>query len=839
MKPQFVRAVLAALILTQAASATELTEDREIFLAVEFNDGLGVQDSLVAYETSRGVLVPARELLDAIGISVAVDPRAQRISGFVLREANTFSLSLSPCRLVTAKGDVPFDCKGSESRDDDIFLTLDQVSRIIPARISLDRFASKLVLEPDEPFPPQQRARRGREMISGGDSASSQVGALFQGERVWGRVTGLSYNLAGQSVSGEAPRGTAETSVVGGFLGFDSRLRHSVGSDAVASVQWSLSEFTDSSSFELVDFVAPNVPLLGSPGVLRGFHFANQAEDSTFDPLDWTIDGSAPDGWDVELTQNGQLLQRTSVTGGRYQFQRVRLQAGLNRFSIVLLGPQGQRRVEGRSVDVEANLASSQPVQYRIYSGHNNDGQWTHLATGLVKGGRNWGVRLTGGQFSLPKEPTDRAFAGAGVVWFGDGLSSSVQLIGQNNGRWLSELSARLPFSRGLLSVVRVDSDGFGSYQFRTDQGQTLKSRNSLTGYLQGTLGVGFFSDLELNQTNYVEGAADVDLRWKIATQLQRMNLLYDLRATKTTETTYQGQLTASLPAFWGDGRLSLSHDSTTQGVRQVQAQFNIRAGRIDGVQGHLTYTTESRAIDATIDYRWEAWKHQWAAGGGWSSLRSEPIVRLSVSSSLDFSQPSRERPQFTTFDRADYVTSRVQVQSAADGRPFEGAEILLNGQRTGERTGADGVAVLRNLPRRQTSRISVRTDDLEDPFLRPDPPAQRIKGAPGRKSDLSFSMQSLGEISGFIRSARQGVRMGGIRVSLFPLAAEGGEALSVRTSSDGYFYFGEVKPGRYRIAISAEDLSARRLEEQDPKVIEVTIDPSGDMSHETTLSVK
>jgi len=825
--------------VTSASEGTRsvvFSEESELFLAIEFSDGLVVRDSISAYESDRGVLIPFREFFDAIGISLEIDTARGQASGFIIREENTFSLSLSPCRLKTASGEMPLDCSAMVLREDDIFLPLSQLQTLLPATITLDRYSAKIFIDPTEPFPPQARARRAREGDSPAAGAESVYGDVYLGERRDLSLSGMSYSLSGTGGLSIPSRTSGEISLVGGVVGLESRFRYSTASDGAGASQFALSEYSDDSTLELVDFVAPPVPLIGSLGVLRGAHYANQSDESAIDSLSWIIDGVAPDGWDVELTQNGQLIQRSRVVDGRYLFQRVKLQTGINRFMVILLGPQGQRRTEFRSIDVEPNLATVQKFRYRLISGADDTGRWSHLAAGLLRGGTNWGIRLLGGEISLPREAETRPFLGGGLLWFGSGLSSTIQVATQPEGRWGSEWVVRRPFDGGLIAFTRQELRGFSSYQFRADQGQTLNARSSLSGFFQSKVGINLFNDLELSQNEYQDGVPDSELRWRLSTQIFRTNLLYDFRYNKNSEVSNQGQLSASIPAKWGDARIVLVHESPRNSVSQIQGQFTTRQGAFSGLQSGLNYSIVQRSIDSSIDYRWTAAEHDFSVGTSWRSANNEAVFRVSLSSSLDFFQVPQQLPQITRFDRGDFVTAKISVNNDADGSPFEGAEILMNGQRTGQRTDSQGVAILRDVPRRQTSRISIRTDDLEDPYLQPQPSAWRIRGTTGRASDMVFRMKNVGEVSGFVRSTKPAKRLGGIRVIL--VDEKGKEVATLRTSSDGYFYFGSVDTGRYQVQLSAEDLLTRDLVLKNSTMIEVVIDPKGEMSSETLIEV-
>lgn len=820
----------------QSPIVNALNSDAEVLLAVEFSDGLVVLDSMSAYEVEGGVLVPAREFLSGLGVSVDLDVNSGRLSGFVLREENTFVISLSPCRLMTASGELPFDCSAAVLRSDDLFLTLEQLQSLLPATLDLDRYAAKIVVHSQEPFPPQERQRRSREGLSPIETNDPSMGDIHLGERRNFSISGMSYAFSGTGTA-TSVRTSRELAFHGGLLGLESRFRHSASSDGSFSNQLALSEYGENSVLELVDFVSPAVPMVGSPGVLRGLHYANYSDESALDSLVWEIDGVAPDQWDVELTQNGQLVQRTRASNGRYLFQRVRLQTGVNRFMIILLGPQGQRRTEFRSIDFEPNLSAAQRLRYRLISGVDEQGRKNHIGFGLLKGGKNWGVRFLAGEITLPKGYDSRALAGGGLLWFGNELSSTLQFAAQQEGRWGSEWVVRRPFHSGLLAFTRQDARGFGSFQFRVDQGQTLKTKNSLSGFVQVKLGLNFFNDVELSQTEFHEGGVESELKWRLSTQIAKANLLYELKQIRGSEVATQGQLTAGLPTAWGDTRLVVVQDSFRRALSQIQGQLTFRLGTLSGLQASMIFMPEEKTFDSSLDYRWVAAEHSWSLGTAWRSANNEAVFQASMSSSLDFLRVHDDRLSFTRFDRSDYVTTKVQVQRKEDGSPYEGVEILMNGQRTGQRTNSNGIAILTDLPRRQTSRISVRTDDLDDLYLQSQPSAWRVRGSTGRNCDLVFKLKSVGDVSGSIRSAKPNQPVGGIRLSL--IDTDGAEVMRVRTSNDGYFYFGGIEAGKYQVRVAPEDLLGRDLRLVDETIVEVVIDPLVEMSVETSIQVK
>ncbi len=103
-------------------------------------------------------------------------------------------------------------------------------------------------------------------------------------------------------------------------------------------------------SFEAGDVTGFNSTLFNNSANGRGL-YASSFKDLVLS-ADKTINlnGSLSEGWDVELYQNGQLIGfRQAGINGRYEFNNIPVNYGLNAFKLVFYGPYGEIQTEERN----------------------------------------------------------------------------------------------------------------------------------------------------------------------------------------------------------------------------------------------------------------------------------------------------------------------------------------------------------------------------------------------------------------------------------------------------------------------------------------------------------
>jgi hypothetical protein len=158
-------------------------------------------------------------------------------------------------------------------------------------------------------------------------------------------------------------------------------------------------------------------------------------------------------------------------------------------------------------------------------------------------------------------------------------------------------------------------------------------------------------------------------------------------------------------------------------------------------------------------------------------------------------------------------IKGRVFIDANANGLPDAGepglpqAEVIDDaGNRTA--AGADGRFVLPGGWSRNQTRVSLNSSTLPATYT-PTQGTQLARLRPGLFTEVNLGVGVFGSISGSVcdSSMRASDRstVAGIRVLL--VAVDGTVAGTSVTSRDGSFYIGEVRPGRYTLALDSQTL--------------------------------
>ena len=140
-------------------------------------------------------------------------------------------------------------------------------------------------------------------------------------------------------------------------------------------------------------------------------------------------------------------------------------------------------------------------------------------------------------------------------------------------------------------------------------------------------------------------------------------------------------------------------------------------------------------------------------------------------------------------------------------------------------RTDAQGRYSLWNVLPYQPLNVRVDTLTLEDPGWVPALPTRALRPSPQQYTQLEFALVRTRELAGLLVPGAQLATTAGVGLELRDV--DGGGMHSARTFSDGAFYFSRVRPGRYRLTVTAS--SARALGIATPPQVDVVIPTESD----------
>ena len=140
-------------------------------------------------------------------------------------------------------------------------------------------------------------------------------------------------------------------------------------------------------------------------------------------------------------------------------------------------------------------------------------------------------------------------------------------------------------------------------------------------------------------------------------------------------------------------------------------------------------------------------------------------------------------------------------------------------------RTDARGRYSLWNVLPYQAVNVRIDTLSLEDPGWVPALPTRALRPSPQQYTQVEFGLVRTRELTGVLVPGAKLATTAGVGLELRDVA--GGALHTVRTFSDGAFYFSRVRPGRYRLTLAPA--SATALGIATPPQVEVVIAADSD----------
>lgn len=165
-----------------------------------------------------------------------------------------------------------------------------------------------------------------------------------------------------------------------------------------------------------------------------------------------------------------------------------------------------------------------------------------------------------------------------------------------------------------------------------------------------------------------------------------------------------------------------------------------------------------------------------------------------------------------------------------ADGRrgPNEPAVSGLQFRSGGSEvtTDKDGNALLTGVGEGRPAEVALGTGSLDDPYLSPVREGLEFVPRPGRTHEAPFPVVTISEVEGDAVFVSASGSRGVANVRLHLVDAQGAIISAARTEYDGYFLFGRIPPGSYKIHL--DEIQTKQLSIRLAKETTVTASPDG-----------
>ena len=853
------------------ASLTPVTRPDEQLLILEVRlKRYILADGIFGYIEGGGLLLPLEDYARILEFDISVDTANGRAGGWYMAQDRLFSLDLLSGTAVIDGRKQTFDRNLVELHADDIFVDTRLLSKWFPVDIEFDLSSLLIRLQSREPLPIEQKAEReARRSVALARRARHEaefevVEAPYQWVD-WPMVN-FSSSLGYRKFANGESEVNADYNLLatGDLMKMGSKLFIAGDEDnGVALVRLEMGRKDpegqllgpmDATEFSFGDIYTQPLDDIALSRTGRGAQISSFPLDRSSDFDSISLAGELPLGWEVELYRNEILLDfRTSRGDGRYEFEEVPLIFGLNLLTLKYFGPQGQYREETRRVLVGPEQAAPGEFNYRVEviqqdeylipveddsaPPSNPELQGEARAIGEFEYGINKHFSLAGGVSSIPLPDARHNYGKFGLRAGWRNLYGRLDYIGDSEGGAAARLGAQvsMPLNLSLL-LEHIELNDFVSEAYPESPDPT--ARESKLGF-NGVIPAGSlfrvpFSIAAEHETRE-SGATRTAVTNRLSTAIKRLSLSNWLSWQRNSSagiqtTNAQGALLVGghlyRTSVRGELQYSIEPESElTRGTVSLERHFGRNTSA--RVSADRTFsgdkvTTFSAALSQRFDIAALGVSGSWADNGGATAL---------LTLSFAFGREPRTGKWGMYGDSiADEgaISARAFLDNDLDGKfgpddtPIEGAMFDTGRGLDRETTNADGVLLLTGLPAWRDVDVTIPPQGLEDPYWSPQTEGYTVTTRPGMAAQVDFPVIVTGEIDGMVY-LRQGAATLEVADVTLELHDEAG-ALVAETKSafDGFYLFEKVRPGRYELRVSADQLRRLGMVASKPMTVEI-----------------
>ncbi len=813
--------------------------DADAYLLLSLQMGrLPLEDTVQGYETPTGVCLNLAELSEALDFPIRVNASAMTATGWFIKETQTFHLSPDAVSIggksqPVAHGDLRQTPEGP-------CVDAGAFARWTGVTLTPHLQAAQLVITSAEKLPLERALERKSRRAKFRTPAPASLDGLPRASlpyAMW-RTPSLDFNASLETIddrarnrqqtlrqyelyaAGEAFHFSIDSRLTSDERGVPATLRmRAYRADPDGGLLGPLK----ATMVALGDVSGRLSRLVNQSSAGRGAFVTNEPFDrpQNFDRTEFR--GELPQGWDVELYRNGQLLAFADErTDGRYAFTNVPLLFGLNRFEIVTYGPQGQVRREQRVINVGGEAV--QPGKTSYWAGIMQDGtdlvrlqnipaprgQTGLRASAIVDHGLDQRTSLSLQLHSLELEDQRLTYVeGAVRRSIGPALAEIALASDLENGL-AGQLTVLGEFGNSYATLESTWARGFGSDQIE----RGLKSRHSLSIDHFFTAGAATVPvKVATSYTDWRNRADEIEVAARVSANLRGLSLTQELRwqtfkshAGPDPPDRMDAALLANIRAgavrLRGEARYRLSPSSTFESATLVA---DWQSGARGSWRAEIGYENMLDRGRAAIGYahRFDRFilggRVEGATDGAWAA-------GLNLAFSLGPDSEGRWG-RMTSHRQAGQAmaAARVFTDSNADGQWQPGEAIHDNvgvsagSASFGSETGPDGMAMIDNLRPFQPQLLSIDTSTLPDPYLQPASPGLLVLPRPGLSVPVDLPLRPTGDVESLLTNAA-GQPQPGVMLELVDGASK--VIMAHQSDFDGFVLFESVPYGRYSLRL-------------------------------------
>jgi len=528
------------------------------------------------------------------------------------------------------------------------------------------------------------------------------------------------------------------------------------------------------------------------------------------------LGGSLPDGWEVDLYQDQQLLGYSAADAtGRYALD-LPLRYGANPVDVVAYGPNGEVIRRRRTVQVPFDRLPTGRFEYAASAGACRDAPCAGaLSLSARYGVTQWLTAEAGSdnfwRDSLPDLWHPYALVSAAVT-----TSTALTLEGVADGL----VRARADFDPTQDFHVDVEHTRYatGVASPLATPGSERARTDAVVFWRPGPAGGNSYLQLAVSHATLAGGTRDAE-RVAFTTRLSTLRLVTGLHHRRTPTT---GGATE-------DFGIDAGGDLVLRGPGPVLQSLYLR--------GEMSVETSGLSRIAASVGKQIVGPVRLDVGGGWSRGQRGLALDVAVSTNLPALRAvSRSRYSAesglegtnllegsATFDRHlgrfEFGNRRLIGRARVVGRVYR--DLNGNGRHEADEPGLPGVRLrvgsrgvttdslgrysAWDLVPFEATSVEVDTLSIDDPLWVPAALVYRLVPGPNSYEAVDVGLLPAGEAAGQVLLGAGGAGVGGVTVTLRHVGS--GATTRVTTFSDGSFYAIGLRPGEYEASLSRESL--------------------------------
>lgn len=826
-----------------SAFDVSLNSENERLLIARLNTGAVLSDVYIAYDLDRNWYLPLEATSALLGFDVTVFTKEKIAKGS--RQNKKIFLELESCTVSFDDQKQQYPCHMAKLYEDDIYVESSYLQQWLNVDIKIYPYKSIIEFVAKKGIPIYDRLLRDKD-YKFKKSSRKKFDTGFKLYRQEPKNFGgfvVDQNL---SLEGKKTNDSNEELLLSHQTQLDAQLLkgqlhvNTVGEDKIIDqsnvrLSWkSVNEKEEYSHTQLGDIYTQPLNLIGGGGRGQGLSFSSYPFYSSYEYTTQTFEGTLPPNWEVELYMNETLIQRTVVgSSGRYLFEDVPIFYGNNRVKFVYYGPQGQKQVEFRSINVGQNLikkGKSQSVLSIMKSDVTDEqnlivqseyGLWNNLT-----------LRGAYTNYYLHEQQQSYALLG-GSGYLGPLLMNYNFAQNTSNQGTAHQLATSFNFWETYWNISAAQLDNFSSSNVNpnfTDQKAEYKANLSFNVLS----GINLISTYK--RKDYIKSLSTESLSQRLSFRLGRIYFSFlknFLNSEKQDSYIVEYQK--------GSQRFTTEYTEQDRQSSSLSLRYQKRLGyrSLFDLSDTFNYLKDSHVYSFGLQKLFK--KINLGLNYSYDEYYKEHQVSVNLFYGLGFS-PKKNQLFLTGENQTNrgnasffvYHDKNSNNKFDKQDRAIPDAEINWVQMNQSFKTNEDGFVYFSNLPTFQEADFSFKQASLKSLDQFPLEEGVKLKLISGEPYHYDFVVQDLYEIEALVVEGEDGKSS----VPIIVEDSDGNKVKSVRTDSEGYVLFQRLKKQDYKFYVDPDYLSSKSYQST-PEFINVSFQNTDDLFDQLIFRLK